>query len=715
MKSKPKATNRSHWERVQRQARICLNRGWGIVAIRRGQKRPVIKGWPTSKLSLNELQDAFAADDGIGVILGDVSGGLVDVDVDAEEGLTAAGIFLPETDRGHGRKSKIVSHRLYLVNPSPAKEQFADVDSTMLIEIRSTGQQTLIPPTVHPTGERIRWEATGDPGCVDAETLRRAVRKVAAVAILARHWASKGQRHECSKALCGVLLRAGWSEDEVIDFLEHASKGSGRDDEWATRKSDVRTTVKRLAQERPATGLPRLRGILGDDVVTKLVEWLGLSPETIQVTSTFEKFTATLPQWPDPPSDEAFYGLAGEIVAAIEPHSEADPVALLAQALTCLGSAAGRNAFFQVESDCHFTNLFTVLVGESAKARKGLSWANILDLYRRASPTWAEHCVKSGLSTGEGLVWEVRDQVTRLEFAKKGSLTLHETVVLDEGAEDKRLLAQESEFAQLLKLMSRHASILSTVLRQAYDSGNLRTMTKNNPGKATGAHISVVGHITQDELRRYLTETEQANGFGNRFLWFSVRRSKKLPDGGHISDDVKEQLATKLAEALKFAQSVKEMKRSAKATMLWHDVYGNLSEGKPGLLGSMISRAEAQVTRLSLIYALMDCSPEIRSQHLRAALALWKYVESSARFIFGEQLGDRHADEILAALRTAGSQGLTRTEISNLFQRHLNAALITRALSTLARHGKAICHTEQTDGRPEQRWLAVEFAAKKAK
>ena len=600
-------------------------------------------------------------------------------------------------------------------SPAIAPAKFTDTDGTTLVEIRSTGQQTLTPPSIHPSGERLYWKRARKSLRIQAEKLLRCVSLLAVLVLMARHWPSRGRRHDCSNALAGVLLRSGWSENEVSEFVASAAKCSGRDDEWEKRKFDVRTTAKRLTEGRPATGIPHLKEIVGADVVTKLVDWLDLPPETIQVTSAFEQFTATLPQWPDPPSDEAFYGLAGEIVAAIEPHSEADPTALLAQALTCFGSDAGRSAFFRVESDCHFSNLFTVLVGESAKARKGLSWANILDLYRRASPTWAEHCVKSGLSTGEGLIWEVRDAVTRIESAKKGPLTLHETVVLDEGAEDKRLLAQESEFAQLLKLMSRHASILSTVLRQAYDSGNLRTMTKNNPGKATGAHISVVGHITQDELRRYLTETEQANGFGNRFLWFSVRRSKKLPDGGHISDDVKEQLAAKLAEALKYAQSVKEMKRSTKATVLWHDVYGTLSEGKPGLLGSMISRAEAQVTRLSLIYALMDCSPEIRLQHLLAALALWKYVESSARFIFGEQLGDRHADEILAALRTANSQGLTRTEISNLFQRHLNAALITRALSTLVRHGRAICHAEQTDGRPEQRWLAVEFAAKKAK
>lgn len=309
----------------------------------------------------------------------------------------------------------------------------------------------------------------------------------------------------------------------------------------------------------------------------------------------------------------------------------------------------------------------------------------------------------------------MHDPIIHREPVKhKGRITDYEPVIADEGVDDKRLLALEAEFAQLLKLMGRDTNILSAVIRQCWDSGNLRILTKTTPARATGAHISILGHITQDELRRYLNETEQGNGFGNRFLWVGARRSQLLPEGGHVSKDDLSELVQKLKAAIQHAQGVTEMTRTEKARKLWRVVYGELSEGKPGLFGALTGRAEAQVTRLSMIYALMDCSPFIRHEHLKAALAVWEYVEASARFIFGEALGDPLADEILRALRSSPG-GMTRTDISNLFQRHRSSGDIARALFVLARHGHAVCHQEQTDGRPDERWVALGPVAKNAK
>lgn len=39
-------------------------------------------------------------------------------------------------------------------------------------------------------------------------------------------------------------------------------------------------------------------------------------------------------RWPEPLDEEAYYGLAGEIVKTIAPHTEADPAGLLLQLLT---------------------------------------------------------------------------------------------------------------------------------------------------------------------------------------------------------------------------------------------------------------------------------------------------------------------------------------------------------------------------------------------
>jgi len=413
------------------------------------------------------------------------------------------------------------------------------------------------------------------------------------------------------------------------------------------------------------------------------------------------------PAWPDPPDEAAYHGLAGDVVRAIEPHTEAAPVALLAQFLVAFGNAAGRSAYFVAEADKHYSNLFVCLVGATAKGRKGSSWGHILRLFEAADPEWAQHRVQHGLSSGEGAIWAVRDPIARREaIREKGRVVDYQEVEDDPGVADKRLLVVEAEFASVLRVATREGNTLSQVLRQAWDMGTLRTLVKHSPARATGAHISVIGHITREELLRHLDTTEAANGFGNRFLWLCVRRAKALPEGGRFHEVDVAPLVRRLREALARSRTVGEVRRDEEARAIWRAVYPSLSEGKPGLLGAMIARAEAQVMRLALIYALLDGSAAIGRPHLKAALALWDYAEASARHIFGEALGDPVADTILGALKADGGGGLTRTEIHGLFSRNVPASRIGRALAALAAADLARVRRDvETGGRPADRWF----------
>jgi hypothetical protein len=148
------------------------------------------------------------------------------------------------------------------------------------------------------------------------------------------------------------------------------------------------------------------------------------------------------------------------------------------------------------------------------------------------------------------------------------------------------------------------------------------------------------------------------------------------------------------------------MQRDAEARTLWHQVYGELSEGHAGLFGAVTSRAEAQVMRLACLYALLDGKDVVERVHLEAALTLWHYCEESARYIFGMATGDRFADELLLALQEAESDGLTRTQIRDLFNRRHGGA-IDAALTVLSETGRTRFETEQTGGRPVTRWFAV--------
>ena len=202
--------------------------------------------------------------------------------------------------------------------------------------------------------------------------------------------------------------------------------------------------------------------------------------------------------WPtlDP---AALHGLAGEVVATIGPHTEADPVALLLDFLTCFGNAAGVRPHAIADGSKHPARLFTVLVGESAKARKGTSRANIRPLFEVADPTWSDKRVMGGLSTGEGLIATVSDPPPPTDDGPPPEPV------------DKRLLVVESEFSRPLAVAKRDGSTLSPILRDAWDTGRLRVMTRKDPLSATGAHISRVGahHPRRVEGQAHRHRSEQ--------------------------------------------------------------------------------------------------------------------------------------------------------------------------------------------------------------
>jgi hypothetical protein len=276
-------------------------------------------------------------------------------------------------------------------------------------------------------------------------------------------------------------------------------------------------------------------------------------------------------------------------------------------------------------------------------------------------------------------------------------------------------LVTETEFASPLTVMKREGNTLSMVIRNAWDDRPLRTMTRNNALRSTGSHISIIGHITKSELHKHLTEEKLGSGIANRFQFFLVRRSKALPHGGDI-DPVREDLREGLKEAIEFGGVPREIPLSKEdeggisAYELWGEIYPDLSEGREGLFGAIVSRAEAHVRRMATLYAVLDRSEEVRCAHLMAGLAVGQFAEDSARILFGNLIGDFVADEVLESLRAAAPEGMTRTEISGLFGRNQPARRITMVLRDL--EAKRLIFKEKADhegpGRPPEYWYAAE-------
>jgi hypothetical protein len=367
----------------------------------------------------------------------------------------------------------------------------------------------------------------------------------------------------------------------------------------------------------------------------------------------------------------------------------------------------GRKAHFLVSATFHYAVLFVALVGSTATGRKGTSWDFIYWLLRSLDEAWATERIQGGLVSGEGLIYHVRDPTTRREPIKeKGRVTGYQVVEADPGVEDKRLLSVETELSRMFKAMNRESNTLSDVARQAWDCRPvLSTLAKNSPNRATEAHVSIIGHITRPDVARHLAEVDSANGFGNRFLWACVRQSKELPEGGRIMEVDWAPIRTRLAAAFQFARGVGAMARDEDAKEVWRGVYGELSAPRPGLLGAMLTRGVPQVMRLACIYALLDRSAVVKPEHLNAALAVWQYCEDSARYIFGQALGDSDAERLLTALGKA-PEGLAQARINAaVFHGHKKSADLVALLSRLLSDGLIHRRERTTGGRPATVWF----------
>lgn len=693
-------------------AQKYLERGYAVIPIVSGQKYPLVKEWSKYSGSLpseSEIENWIwmYPDASIGLVCGKASGAVA-IDVDTEDPAQLQiieSILPPSPVRKKGKKGFTADYRY---DGHKSEKLKLNGSPKPVVELMSDGNQTVLPPSPHPdVPEGYRWETPDTLLHVSGAELPELPRDILGrlhQALTPQQQPSQdGQqgvsqpgrevsgRNDTLKNLAIRLIMDQTPTDEAIGLL------LDEDRELFSERPLFIDKKESNMKADPYTNAAGFYHRILQSINTKRTAE-GQSPFTPRPATGRLSSVNDMSLWPAPLEPAAFYGLAGEVVRTIEPHTESDPAALLAQFLTAFGNVVGRSAFFQVEADRHRGNLFVLAVGESAKARKGTSLGQVKRLFHGMDDEWEANCTASGLSSGEGLIWAIRDAIKTM---KKG-----EEVETDPGVKDKRLLVIESEFASALNSVGRETNTLSATVRDAWDGRDLRSLTKNSPAKATSPHISIIAHITRTELLRLLNATDIANGFGNRFLLFSVRRSKLLPHGGNLTDEALKPLSFRLMTAVAKAKQAREIRWSREAMQLWEEGYERLSEAKPGILGSMTARAEAQVIRLTLLYTLLDGETVIRPEHLKAGLAVWRYCADSCRYIFGDATGDPMADEILKQLRAAPG-GMTRTEIRDLFNRNRQRDQIDRSLSLLKDLRRAYFIKEDSQGRPTERWFAI--------
>jgi len=262
----------SNSELVLEVARRYIKRGWVVIPIPHGRKTPLIKEWPKLRISEANLHEYFnGQSQNIGVILGNPSGNLVDVDLDCAEAVTLAPHFLPDTPAIFGRASKVRSHFLYRSEIQQAK--YKAPDGKMLLEIRSDGGQTIFPGSVH-SGEAVQWASEGPPSSVTPEQIAQAVGRLAACSLLTRFW-NTGSRHDLALAVAGGLARAGWTREDTIKFIVCAAEAAG-DDELEDREQAISDTFEKIDAGN-VKGWPSVAANIGDQPVRKIREFLGIT------------------------------------------------------------------------------------------------------------------------------------------------------------------------------------------------------------------------------------------------------------------------------------------------------------------------------------------------------------------------------------------------------------------------------------------------------
>jgi hypothetical protein len=349
--------------------------------------------------------------------------------------------------------------------------------------------------------------------------------------------------------------------------------------------------------------------------------------------------------------DAARIGLVAEFLDVVELESESDPAGMLVDFLATFGNVVGVTPKMHVQADVHRPVVNVVAVGRTSRGRKGTGRAFVRRVFAAADSQWHERCVVSGYASGEGIIADLAD----------------------DNADDPRRLVEEVEFSRVLRVAGREGSILSETLRRLWDGLPVSNRKSLERITVERHHFSIVGNITQEELDDALSRTEAVNGFANRFLWPLTERARKLPHGGNLGDDDFRRLGARVKGAIAAARKVGTMRRSPDADRVWEEWYMTVPD-RPGLWGAATARAEAQVLRLSMIYALTDGGATIERRHVEAAIAVWDYCDGSARIIFGTRSGNRDVDKLVDALRAAGTLGLDRTQQHKLFKHHQRQA-----------------------------------------
>lgn len=619
--------------------------GWAVVPIPSRSKAPTFDGWEQLRVELEDVERYFAGGNNVGLILG--IGGLVDVDLDSAQARALAPLFLPRTGLIHGRPSKPRSHWWYVCAAPPATIRRADPQGqpgdTVIVELRGLakhggpGAQTVVPPSLHKDNELLAWVSDGAPAEVEAGELAAAVDRLAACALLARHWPGAGRRHELALALAGALARRDWAGDEIEDFILAAARVAG-DEELADRERAVRDTLRGQDVSRHLTGLPMVADILGPRIADRLVEWLGLNPA----------------------NDGGARIIFDEPVSDLPPD-DADPRELnVWRDIIAQTPLAATDAPYWMERLGSYLRPFTRMFPDDWPLMVALPfWSAFWPGVRIQNLNLVIWTLGVGIQgSGKNTATDELHAIASAVVRERDQGMVLFTAGSPEGIWDslngvgKQLLCYHAEFGGFLKLLRRdHMSSAREALCDLYDGravGYLRA--QKNGIEIIAPHVVVAATINRDDLVKHADPQDMVNGYISRFLICAPNQSDLAADYYPEDGPRRQELVEALARHVRSLRDVRRVvwegtDRVDPPLLNRYREHLGMNSGRtidldnpPESHAIPPGRLVARVKKLAALFALAEYAPLMvdsetvaaTEQHLSAAIDLVEHGRAYA-------------------------------------------------------------------------------------
>ncbi len=724
-------------------AELYLLNRWVPVPLHRGTKKPTLDGYQNLRPVPEDLDGLFPPGRpiNVGLLLGAPSDGLIDCDLDCMEAVRAAPLLMPRTDLVSGRASKPRSHYWYQVADPPgrAAEKFKDPDKDfyrrhangddalekegLLLELRSTGGQTAVAPSLHEEGEAVVWHSFANPARVALDELRVALGQLAAASLLARHWPARGCRHDLALALAGGLLRKGWDVQKAARFL-NAVYVAGESGDVETKLRAIQDTDAKLKAGAEVTGWPTAADLLTGDgkrIVAQVCRWLGL-PSQEPARRPRRQLLAYRPM-PTHALPEPLRSLVEQGASSIG----CDPAFIALPALAAVASLIGNTRRLRLKRDwTEPAVVWSVIVGDSGTLKspayelplrplKKLQFRMMKD-YRQALKDYegqkAEYDRerrKRERGGGDALPAPEKPTCRRLIC---GDVTIEKLALLLE-ENPRGLLLGRDEVGGWLASFSRYKGKAGgTDLPNWLEMHRAGTvLVDRKTGERTtvmvpNAAVSVTGGIQPGTLACALTPEYVEAGLGARVLMARPPKQKKRWSETEVAPEVLEGYDRLVERLLGLEFDTDEegdpvpfiVRLTPQAKSLWvafFDSWADVQFDAEGALAAAFSKLEAYAARFALLHHIVthangdDCDP-VEAPSMGAAIELTRWFAAEAERIYAmlaETAEEREERRLVEFVQHRGGRVTTRDLQRGNSSKYPSSPHAEAALDTLVAAG----------------------------